>query len=78
MLDLIDYFDWFENSRVILSVSKSAEIIKWLKLLGEWFFRNEIDQCLKHFDTKVAQVKTTATPSVMVTLMMRQYLEMPH
>ncbi|XP_008182397.1 zinc finger BED domain-containing protein 1-like [Acyrthosiphon pisum] len=26
----------------------------------------------KHFDTKVAQVKTTATPSVMVTLMMRQ------
>lgn len=32
----------------------------------------------KYFDTKLAQVKTTATPSVMVTLMMRQYLEMPH
>jgi len=32
----------------------------------------------KHFDTKVAQVKTTATPSVMVTLMMHQYLETPH
>lgn len=32
----------------------------------------------KHFDSKLAQVKTTATPSVMVTLMIRQYLEMPH
>jgi len=32
----------------------------------------------QHFDTKLAQVKTTATPSVMVTLMMRQYLEIPH
>lgn len=32
----------------------------------------------QHFDTKLVQVKTTATPSVMVTLVMRQYLEMPH
>jgi len=32
----------------------------------------------KHFDTKVAQVKTTATPSIMVTLMMHQCLEVLH
>jgi len=52
---LIDYFDCFENSLVILSVSKSTEIIEWLKLLDEWFFRNEIDQCLKH---KISQNET--------------------
>lgn len=32
----------------------------------------------QQFDSKVLQVKTTITPSVMSTLMLRQYLDIPH
>lgn len=45
---------------------------------GNTSIQDQTSSLWKHFDTKLAQVKTTATPSVMVTLMMRQYLEMPH
>jgi len=32
----------------------------------------------QQFYSKLAQAKTTITPSVMITLMLRQYLEIPH
>lgn len=37
---------------------------------------NTIKSLWEHFDNKVAQVKTTSSPNITSTLIIRQYLEM--
>lgn len=71
---------WIEEELcAMLSENKNEDLINNVTIShDDTSIQDQTSSLWKHFDTKVAQVKTTATPSVMVTLMMRQYLEMPH
>lgn len=60
---------WIEEELcAMLSENKNEDLINNITIShDDTSIQDQTSSLWKHFDTKVAQVKTTATPSVMVT-----------